>query len=409
MTPQPGDGYRPAPAARTVGTMTTHLDRPAAEVGALPRRPHALARIGLLRDLDRPGDAVSSLGPNWFASVMGTGIVGGAVATLPLRSPVLTAWGTAAWGLASVLLVVLVVATAVHRLRFPARARGHAADPVAVQFYGAVAMALMTVGAGAVQFGIPVLGATAALATSWTLWLAGTAFGLVTAVGVPYLMITRHEIGPDAAFGGWLMPAVPPMVSAADGALLVAHLAPGPGRATLLLACYALFGMSLFATLALLPQIWNRLVVHGTGPAATVPTLWIVLGPLGQSVTAAGLLANVAPGTLPEPFASGTAVFAVLYGVPAWGFAMLWMALAAAVTVRTARRGLPFALTWWSFTFPLGTCVTGTNLLAARLGTPALAVVAVALYGLLVAAWAVVAARTAHGALVRGHLLAPAS
>ena len=53
--------------------------------------------------------------------------------------------------------------------------------------------------------------------------------------------------------------------------------------------------------------------------------------------------------------------------------------------------------------------MTGTNLLAARLGTPALAVVAVALYGLLVAAWAVVAARTAHGALVRGHLLAPAS
>lgn len=88
---------------------------------------------------------------------------------------------------------------------------------------------------------------------------------------------------------------------------------------------------------------------------------------------------------------------------------MLWLALAAAVTLRTVRRrGLPFTLTWWSFTFPLGTCVTGTNLLVERLGTPALAAVATALYVLLVAAWLVVGARTVHGALVRGNLLATA-
>jgi hypothetical protein len=43
---------------------------------------------------------------------------------------------------------------------------------------------------------------------------------------------------------------------------------------------------------------------------------------------------------------------------PMWGFAMLWLALAAAVTIRTARQGLPFSLTWWSFTFPVGTELT---------------------------------------------------
>jgi C4-dicarboxylate transporter/malic acid transport protein len=385
--------------------MTTHLRSPAA---AAPQAPHAFARLGLLRELGSPGDAVRSFGPNWFAAVMGTGIVGGAAATLPFRSPLLTAWATGVWCLASALLVVLVAATVAHRVRFPERARAHTADPVAVQSYGAVAMALMTVGAGAVQFGPAVLGTPAALATSGALWLTGTAFGLVTAVGVPYLMITRHTVAPDAVSPAWLLPVVPPMVSAADGALLVVHLAPGTGRTTLLLACVALFGMSLFATLALLPQIWNRLVVHGTGPAAAVPTLWIVLGPLGQSVTAAGLLANAAPGSLPEPYAGAAAVVAVVYGVPAWGFAMLWLALAAAVTLRTVRRGLPFTLTWWSFTFPVGTCVTGTNLLVARLGTPALTVVATALYVLLVAAWLVVGARTVHGALVRGTLLDPA-
>ncbi|MCO5602118.1 hypothetical protein L7F22_056246 [Adiantum nelumboides] len=112
---------------------------------------------------------------------------------------------------------------------------------------------------------------------------------------------------------------------------------------TMLVACYAMFGVSLFATLAILPQIWNKLVVHGTGPAATVPTMWIVLGP-ARAVGDRGQRSAIRPGCsrarrAPAPADAGRA--------------------------------------------------------------------ATALYALLVTAWAVVAVRTAHGSLVRGHLLAP--
>jgi hypothetical protein len=44
------------------------------------------------------------------------------------------------------------------------------------------------------------------------------------------------------------MPVVPPMVSAANGALLIPHVGSAQGRLTLLLACYAMFGISLFAS-----------------------------------------------------------------------------------------------------------------------------------------------------------------
>ena len=43
--------------------------------------------FGILGDLERPGQVFRDLGPNWFASVMGTGIVATAGATLPLTSP----------------------------------------------------------------------------------------------------------------------------------------------------------------------------------------------------------------------------------------------------------------------------------------------------------------------------------
>ncbi|WP_306216013.1 SLAC1 family transporter, partial [Actinoplanes sp. RD1] len=262
-----------------------------------------------------------------------------------------------------------------------------------LQFWGAPPMALLTVGAGTLLLGRDWLGEPAAVAVDLVLWTAGTIAGLIVAVAVPYRMMVHRPAAPGDAFGGWLMPVVPPMVSAATGALLVPHV---PDGRDLLLTCYALAGVSLIAAFVVLTQIWARLVRHRVGAAAAVPTLWIVLGPLGQSVTAFHLLGNAAPGVLPEPYATGAQVVALLYGVPVLGFALFWAALAAAVTVRTARAGLPFSLTWWSFTFPVGTVVTATGGLAVRSGSPLLTALSLLLYAALVAAWTVVAFRTAR-------------
>jgi C4-dicarboxylate transporter/malic acid transport protein len=386
--------------------MAQTLDlAPADTVGRAVHR----GSFGLFNDLERPGDVFRDIGPNWFASVMGTGIVANAAAVLPLQVPGLRVFATAVWALAAAMLAGLIAAWGVHWTRYPGRARAHASNPVMAQFWGAPAMALLTVGADTLVLGRPLIG-SAAVGIDWVLWLAGTALGLVTAVWIPYLMMTRHDIGAGDAFGGWLMPVVPPMVSAATGALLIPHVGSAQGRLTLLLACYAMFGISLFASVIIITQVWSRLVTHKPGAAIMVPTLWIVLGPLGQSVTAAGNLGTQAGHVLSEPYAAGAAVFALLYGVPTWGFAMMWLALAAAITIRTALRsqpgGLPFALTWWSFTFPVGTCVTGTIALAARSHAGVLEAASVVLYGLLVFAWVVVGARTVSGA-ASGRMFAP--
>ncbi len=375
--------------------------------GGAALRPRRLP-FGLLKELDRPADMFRDLGPNWYAVIMGTGIVAIASAKLPLRVPGLTVFATGVWVLAAATLTALIAAQAVSWIRHPARARAHAAHPVMAQFWGAPPMALMTVGTGALLLGPGLMGLSAAVATDWALWSAGTALGLVTTCWIPYLMMTTHQVAPDAAFGGWLMPVVPPMVSAATGALLIPYATPGQGRLTLLLACYAMFGISLLASVIIMTQVWSRLVVHKIGSAVMVPTLWIMLGPLGQSVTAAGNLGTAAGRVLLAPYAGGAAVFALLYGVPVWGFAMLWLTLAAAITIRTARRGLPFALTWWSFTFPVGTCVTGTIVLAARSHAGALQAASVVLYLLLLANWLIVAVRTAGGAFT-GRLFRPAA
>ena len=237
---------------------------------------------------------------------MGTGIVANAAISLPVHVPGLRVAARGVWVLAAVMLVAVTAATALHWKGHRSTARTHVLHPVMSHFYGAPPMAMLTVGAGALLVGRDLIGLRAAVDLDWVLWTAGTVTGLATAAAVPYVMFTRHRYGRDAAFGGWLMPIVPPMVSAATGALLVPHLASRQAKLSMIYGCYAMFGLALFASVVTITLIWGRLAHHDQGPAALLPTLWIVLGPLGQSVTAAGLLASASVRRACQPLPAGS-------------------------------------------------------------------------------------------------------
>ena len=377
---------------------TTELppDRPAADPAQQhPTRP---ARR-FLAELEDRRLVLANVGPNWFASVMGTSIVATAAATLPVQVPGQLVFAQVVWGLAGLALLAVSAATVGHWVRHPERARAHAGNPVMAHFYGAPPMALLAYGAATILVAGDLVGQRVAVGVDVVLWILGTLYGLSTTVAVPFWAFTRHDVPEDGAFGGWLMPVVPPMVSAATGALLVPHAPAGQLRTTLLALCYSMFGLSLLASLVVITLLWGRLARHGVGAAAAVPTLWIVLGPLGQSITAVNNLGTQAHLALPTPFSTAFQALGLVYGLPVWGFTMMWAAIAVALTLRTARRHLPFSLTWWSFTFPVGTVVTGTSGLAAHSGLDVFTVAAVVFFLGLVTAWVTVAVRTALGVL----------
>jgi C4-dicarboxylate transporter/malic acid transport protein len=340
-----------------------------------------------LRELEHPSHVFHNIGPNWFASVMGTGIIATATALLPFDWPLAKHLAIGPWALAVVLLVVISTATVVHWVRHPEAARAHIVNPAMAPFYGCVPMALLTVGSGTLLVAPPLLGADAAVVVDSVLWGTGALLGLVVAVTVPTLMIRSGDLDPNQAFGTWLLAVVPPVVAASAGAPLISHLPTAGLQETMLFVCYAMFGVGVLLAALTIALLWFRLIFVDVGPPRMVPTLWLVLGPLGQSVTAVGLLGPHAGELLRAPYGTGLEAFGVVYGLPVWGFAMVWLAIAGLFTLRTLRRGLPFSLTWWSFTFPVGTVVTGTSLLAVQTGARSFAWLAVCIFALLLIAW----------------------
>src|ERR1035437_7628335 len=108
--------YRSTPAHDAPMSTQATLPNPTAQHPALETERGPGGRW-LLGDLERPAQAFANIGPNWFASVMGTGIVANAAALLPVKIAGLHTAALAVWVLATAMLVVLLAASAVHWVR----------------------------------------------------------------------------------------------------------------------------------------------------------------------------------------------------------------------------------------------------------------------------------------------------
>src|SRR5260370_42318666 len=111
-----GTGQLPHRFNRADGSLMS-IDGPTRTV--VPAHPLPRGH-GLLRDLERPADVFAYLGPNWFASVMGTGIVATAAATLPVQWPGLRGFATAIWVLSALWLAFRLAAVALYFALVPA-------------------------------------------------------------------------------------------------------------------------------------------------------------------------------------------------------------------------------------------------------------------------------------------------
>lgn len=219
-------------------------------------------------------------------------------------------------------------------------------------------------------------------------WLAGSILSVITCLGYTRLLVTKRAGSPTFSWG---LPLVAPMVAATTGALVHGQFqlidAPPIPTAAVLAVSAGLF----FLALVLAPPVFGYVYLQILGPTArrsgsdllpaiASPTAWIPLGVIGQSTAAAQLLA-VGVGW-PE-LGIGYGMVTLLLGLPLAGWA-LWHHYRAAWHIR-------YSPTWWSATFPVGTCALGSHALALTTGADWLGLISAGILVLLVlhVGWAI--------------------
>ena len=365
---------------------------------------HLRAVAAGLKPLSRlasPREVVRQFTPNWFAATMGTGILALALAQFPIDIPGLKLVAEGLWLFNIGLFTLFTLLYAARWIFFFDGAKRVFGHSVVSMFFGCIPMGLATIINGFLAFGVARFG-HAAVEIAQALWWLDAAMALVCGIAIPFMMFTRQDHSIDQMTAVWLLPVVAAEVAAASGGLLAPHLADVHQQLTVLITSYALWACSVPLAMSILVILVLRMAIHKLPHANMAASSWLALGPIGTG--ALGLL--VLGGAAPAIFAAnglgdyGAAArgIGLVGGLLLWGYGFWWAAVAALITVRYLREGLPFNLGWWGYTFPIGVYAVCTLKLATLLPIPAFAVFGAALVIALAVLWLVVGARTLRGA-----------
>jgi C4-dicarboxylate transporter/malic acid transport protein len=321
--------------------------------------------------------------PGWFAAVMGTGVLAMTTQALAAQWPLL---GSPAWALhyLNVLLFALLAwpwltRWIVHRDAALATLR----HPVQANFYPTFSIAMLVIAAQWLVFGHHV---DLALFFWWT----GMALTFVFSFAVLYTMFAGEHVGMDHVTPATFIPAVGLVVIPIAGGPLVGEL-QGTAHALALLANIVGLGAGSLMYAGLLALTLQRSYLHKPAFGILAPTVWIHLAPIGVIPVSLLNLVDQLPFAVPPGVCL---VFALLF----WGFGVWWVVMASLLTLAARRRGLlPFALSWWGFTFPLGAFTAASFRLASRSGLGGVQLIGIACWGLLLVLWLLALLRTVQG------------
>jgi tellurite resistance protein TehA-like permease len=221
------------------------------------------------------------------------------------------------------------------------------------------------------------------------------------------MMFTRQEHSIDQMTAVWLLPVVAAEVAAASGGLLAPHLTDSLAQFHVLVTSYVLWAFSVPVAFSILTILILRMALHKLPHESMAASSWLALGPIGTGALGMLLLGADSPAIFAANGFARIGEIAeglgLISGIALWGFGLWWILMAALITHRYYRAGIPFNLGWWGFTFPLGVYALATLRLGKVLHLAFFDIAGCVLVVALALMWLIVGKRTLVGAY-RGEL-----
>ncbi|NWA09973.1 TDT family transporter [Pseudomonas gingeri] len=354
-----------------------------------------------LSHLQHPREAIRQFTPNWFAATMGTGVLALALAQLPVEVPGQRAFAEGLWLFNILLFAVFSLLYGARWVLFFDEALRIFGHSTVSMFFGTIPMGLATIINGFLLFGVARWG-DGAVQVAEVLWWIDVAMSLACGVLIPFMMFTRQQHSIDQMTAVWLLPVVAAEVAAASGGLLAPHLLDAHMQFNVLITSYVLWAFSVPVAFSILVILLLRMALHKLPHENMAASSWLALGPIGTGALGMLVLGADSPAIFAANGLAGIGEIAsglgLVAGIILWGFGLWWMLMAVLITLRYLRRGIPFNLGWWGFTFPLGVYSLATLKLGSTLHLGFFSGFGLVLVALLAVLWLIVGSRTLRGA-----------
>lgn len=322
--------------------------------------------------------------PGWFAVVMGTGILAIVTCNLGQYWPLLTPLGESLHWMNTVIFLLLAPMWIGRWLRFREDAVKTLMHPTQADFYPTFSIGMLVLAGQWRLFSPEYVGVALAL------WWLGAMLTFVFSFAVLFFMFEGDHVTLDHITPAKFIPAVGLVVIPLSGSSLLQEMS-GVARDFALTVNVIGLGSGGMMYVALLGLTVYRTYLHKPVQGMLAPTAWIHLAPIGVIPVSLLNLLDQLPYTAAREM---TLVVMLLI----WGFGVWWLIMSILLTIAVLRVGqLPFTLSWWGFTFPLGAFVAEGLRLNQETGGSGFLGISVISWILLWALWLITVIKTGCG------------
>jgi C4-dicarboxylate transporter/malic acid transport protein len=290
--------------------------------------------------------------PAWFASVMGTAVVPLAISFFKFPGK-----GFVAMAFMALSMVMFALALGPWLFRFFAFREKITEDlnhPIAGNFFPTMPISLVVLSLDFLKYPEVFFAKDISHVVAYYLWIIGT-IGIYIFGFVILTFIFRHKnIELSHANFGWYIPPVSKLIVPVAG-LELAHVFPETIPFTFGVSMVS-FGVGFFLFIFVGAAVYHRYIYHELPMSKFASTFFIGIAPTAIITVITFKMIHLFKA---EPLLGNTAdVFvplAKLFMLINWGFSLWWFVMAIIVILYYIRSiDLPYALSWWAFTFPLG-------------------------------------------------------
>jgi len=344
-------------------------------------------------------DVTAHFNPAWFASVMGTAVIPLAISFIKL--PIVEPLSAFFIILSVIMFLAALIPWALKFFLYPQNAKKDFKHPIAANFFPTMPISLIILALDLLKYPTLFFSKEVSQNIAFYLWLVG-AIGIY-AMGFPILLQTFRHKGIDLVHAnfGWYIPPVSKLLIPVAGFEL-AQIFPETMELTFGLSILS-FGVGFFLFLFVGAAVYHRYIYHELPMSRFAATFFIGIAPTAIISVILFKMMHLFEnsdvlGIAPHVFAP----IAKIGILATWGMSAWWFIMSLIVIFYYLQRiELPYALSWWAFTFPSGALSVSTGV--AWKVTDFSSIYAFYIFAVifLLAVWVVVSGRTIKGMLTK--------